>query len=528
MTESKMLFVFVLFSALTLTAGDLFSSPLLISSPQKESSAGRFRSDADDFLSARGYAGLDFEKWFGVVSFYEKRRQFPSNNDLVLNPAILANDVAQIGFATRFSGVYIGAYYGGNAFRNLGMTGNNDENVNDYDEKTMSFFGSDKTMRVYSQIPLLLAAHRTPIYNEASVLVGFSDMGIRLSYATNYQTFSLNEDFAVDQSGIVNFYKSWYQEFGIHNPEIVWAMAKDLIPGRGIKPEVRLDLTIFRDSYKHERYDALGISNGVETTKSQNRLITGLYLGMGDFIIQQIDNFKWGFDFTYGVNLSFYNNEYSYLDSGNRYQTKSINGILDNSRNISERNASSHLFRPVLFASWSEERIRLSSRFYLDMDVTSEEVSPFKFKTGEEQNGTLVKDGDYRKSDTFRFYPSLELGMQWGIIPGKLFLNVGGLLTLGCINLQTIDQKSFTQGEVRPDAPGSPGSSVAHNNTFNLTAPNPRAKTELLVGFTFNITSNIGLQASCGINTRGNEINTLDTTTDGFFSFANVLATFKF
>ncbi|MCL2880237.1 MAG: hypothetical protein FWF29_08345, partial [Treponema sp.] len=81
----------------------LYPDPLLISSPQNTSTAGRFNSDTDNFLSPRNYSGVNFDKWLGLISFSSGQKEYNYN------------EMAQLGFAAKFGGVYTAAYYGGNA-----------------------------------------------------------------------------------------------------------------------------------------------------------------------------------------------------------------------------------------------------------------------------------------------------------------------------------------------------------------------------------------------------------------------------
>jgi len=67
--RSAKLFMAAVIALLTVAGGSLYASPKLFLSPQKQATATQFWSNADLFLSPNGYTGVDFEKFFGAVSF---------------------------------------------------------------------------------------------------------------------------------------------------------------------------------------------------------------------------------------------------------------------------------------------------------------------------------------------------------------------------------------------------------------------------------------------------------------------------
>jgi len=514
MVKSKILFTLAAFAALVFIGGQLYASPVLIASPQRNGTAGRFGSEADDFMSVRNYVNLNFDKWFSAVSFFENR----SIPDLLgVWSSFGGTDMAQLGFAVKLSDVYIGAYYGGNAYRSIGKIGSiNDKNVTiyQYTEMEMPFFGNPAVMRVYDREPQFVTGEREIIYNEFALLLGIADMGFRLSLAGNYQIFSL-DNFALNQSGNVSYYKSWQQELGKVNPELAWAFTKELLPGRGIKPEVKIDLIFNQDNLRDELYTAAGETNGVRVRKAQNHFNLGLFAGLGGFTIQQTGNFKWGFDFEYGANIYFFNNEYSYTDANGKNQIKKIKGELQNNGLLVEKSRNRHLITPSLNASWSGERIKLSGRFGFPVELDNLTETESALKSGD-TSGAYVKHGTDKTTDTVVLAPALDLGLQWAVIPEKLFLNTGGAVTFGSVRMITVDQTLYSQGEVIP------GASVATNTAF------ANAETQLRFGVTFNPIKHVGLQFTCGVNTGNNSINVFGTGSTGLFSFANVLATVKF
>ena len=494
-------------SVLLAVAGNAYASPLLISSPQKRTTAGRFAGAADDFLSPRGYAGVVFDKWFSVFSFMEDRSTGPATD-------FENNEMAQLGFAARFGGLYTAVYYGGNAWKNLGTT--SDGNIYNYTEQQVNFFSTDRTMRVYDSEPLLDTARFYRIYNEAALLIGFADMGFRLAYASNYQSFKLDEDFGVS-AGIANleFYKSYQTDFGRINPEITWGMARDFFPGLGVKPELKVDLNFFRNYYKTEKYAADGSTRGAEIVRSENYLDLGIGAALGGVTLHQADSFKLSADLEYSLRLLMYDNEYSYLNAAGSYEIGKFKGQRRNNGNLEDDSQNAHTVVPSLSASWSRDRLSLASRLGLDMVITGRNDSTLKVKTGS-FDGTLVKDGPEEKTNVFQFNPVLDLGMRWELISGTLILNAGGVIRFGGLNLTSIQRKSYTQD-------------VEDASAFKqITNRFTGASTSLLLGLTLNPSANIGFHVVCGVNTGTNAVTVFDTSRNGFMSFANVLATVQF
>jgi len=74
-------------------------------------------------------------------------------------------------------------------------------------------------------------------------------MGFKFYYVSNHQSNS-----AADYVVGTTYYKSLKEEYGHINPGIAWGMAKELIPGRGIKPQINIDLDFCREYRMHEEF----------------------------------------------------------------------------------------------------------------------------------------------------------------------------------------------------------------------------------------------------------------------------------
>ena len=493
MVRQNMKILIIMLIAIIAAAGNLYASPVSLVSPQFEATAGQFRSDADFLLNLRGYDNVDFEKWFGVISFHGNPSEFSQTS------------MAQFGFATRFNEVYTGFYFGGNTW-NL--------QPHEYAERRENFFGDQKTMKSYSALPTIITTY-TP-RNEAAVLFGFADMGLRLSFASTYRSRSLSEDFKAD----TDFYKSFVDVHGSLNPELAWGMAKPIMitEDKGIRPHLYINADIFRDYWKQEQYTTASGTSGKRVEKSNNSLTLNVTAAMGGWSLKGDDNFDFGFDLWYGFGMVRYNNEYAYQDGGNYLVGKDFKGTV-NGNDFQGKGSMSHSLTPYLYGYYIGEKIILSSELGLGFSYKNNTESVFRFKTGSEALGTLVKDGLDETTTTIGFNPTISLGMQWGIVPDKFFLNAGGSINLGSMNFNTTETLTFVQGE--KDSANPLVKEI--NNTFE------NASTSLSIGFTFFPAQYISFQAICGVDSITNNVNIFDTNAArGLGVFSKILATVKF
>jgi len=494
-----------------MTSAVLYANPVFITSPQRESTFGRFSSSADDFLSPRSFVNVDFDNMFSVVSFSSKANRGAWN----------FNDMAQLGVAARFGNIYLGLYYGGNSLQNFGRSGA-DTNIHSYTEEKVNFFSKDRTMRIYDREPTLTTDTRYHwIYNEFGILIGIGDlMGFRFSYGSNYQSLNLTDDFVVDRGGPREFYKNFINEYGFINPEIAWALSKELVQGRGIKPELKIDLDFFRNYTKRNMYDVSGNSMGDEITRSQNYLDLGLFAGAGGFTFMQINEFKLGVDLEYLFRIRFHDNEFSYKDADGIYQIAKLNGgrIIDHATGqYSYNNNYTHTITPWVSVSWSGDRMSLSSRLVFQMRYDIAELTSMGQRNGSDPNGVLIKNMQENTTNTFTFIPSAETGMKWEVVANRFFINAGGLISFGNLNLEYKDEQNYINGN--KDASRPAGKII--NNSFR------GASTALRLGVTFNPVKYFEIQAVCGVDS-GNSINLFGSGSGGFAAFSYILGVLTF
>ena len=484
---AKLFMTAVVITLITVAGGNLYSAPYFFTSPQKMATASQFYGDADMFIDPQYFNLVDLNKWFGVVSF---------QTDDFLNHSG-ATAMAQLGFAAQFGNIYSALYYGGDTL------------AIPFQNYTINKDGK----RVYSADPALLNTRNSVPHNEAAVLIGVADMGFRLSYVHEYKSNKLKD---VIISGVDT--AKYTDEYGHINPEIAWGMAKELVPGRGIKPAVYLDLDFFRD---YKRTDTSTVGDVI--AHSNNNFGVGLTAKAGGFTILEKNNFEFGVDLWYILGLTFFNNEYHYQDSSSPYAIAkykgNYNGISDPSNagfDMAEiKGVNYHSVLPFLYTCWENERIALSAELGLNMDFGGYREAELTMLT--DGTGTLQKDGADQKNSMFSFYPTLDLGLKWAIVPEKFFLNAGSSIQF----FDVVTERASVDTYANDVKTGDTIKGVS--NEFI------GASTQLMLGFTFNPTKNLGFQAMSGVDFSTNNVNTFSNSSlSGLAVFSRIMATLKF
>jgi hypothetical protein len=407
-------------------------------------------------------------------------------------------------------------------------------NIYSYTEEKSDPFGSgEKTWKIFSGHPSL-GYKENRNHNEAALLFGIADMGFKVYFGTNYQENSQSDFILTSNPG--RYYKSYEEQIGHINPGIVWGMTRALIPGRGIKPVVRVDLNFLRYNIKQEDYDATGKTAGMYVRRSENRFIPGLNLATDDFTLVRVNNVSLNIDLDYDIKVHFYDNEYSYLDANGKYKIKTLQGgkvgaSTESSSEFSDINQIQNSLTPKINVRWSGDRLGLFAGLYLAMSADVETQTGKGLKPGS-TDGSLVKSGFDVTTTVYSLNPEFNLAMQWAIVPERLFLNTGCAIRVFKITSSTEDKKSYA-GDVEDETKKD----KVINNEFG------NASTNLYLGVTFNFTKNLALQAALGVDSN-NSVNVFRSDarfstndpsdpnyrnlTGGLFNFANILVTLQF
>jgi len=500
--------LFLLFSAGTLqaqqntnTATDPDNSNSF--SPTNTSTSGRFKTAIDDYISPQDYTSLKLNSWFGYASW-----------------ATLGQP--QLGFAKQINNVYLAFYYKGTLWGGL-------NNFASKEEIVPTFMGgtAGKKLTTYT-IPAPLDYPD----NSAAILVGFADMGIRLGFSSTYDSFTSDGNMRVE-SGVntYNYYKSYELENGNLVPQIKWAMARDILERRGIRPYATVTLNFHRENLKADQYTAPDKTSGDKILYSQNYFQPSLAVGLGGFVLYNENDFKVSVDLDYVLRFTMYSNDYSYaVDTSTGlnpddyvYGIKTIEGTWGPSSSTNPNlilREKSNMFNsivPSVSGSWSLGNLGIKAKLRVNLDfdnATSTDMDVIHDASGK-TSGDLQKQGNDETKDTFTVTPRLDLGLQYMIIPDKLTLNVGGRLARSIAYTTTSVRVFDTDGK----EDGTGASNSKSTNFGDLTW-------RLYAGTMFNLTENVWLEAVTGVQ---NGVNVFSTSSvDGLFNFTSIAVGIRF
>jgi hypothetical protein len=466
-------------------------------SPQSSTTEGRYRSNADDFIRPDSYTNLKFNKWFGLVSF----RLLEDDTDPKNGDAF-----ATAGFAANVDKLYISAFYTGDFWTSSSMN-----NYVEGEPNTVPAGG--EAGRVYTVYNNIGIDDKGPVNNFA-LLLGFADMGVRLTYRTNFQSF--NESGIVDSNQL---YRNYQIEYGYIAPQIAWAMAKNLT-ANGIKPYVTLDLIFDRDYEMRETVGADSAGNtGERLISSQNIFEPSLGIGLGGYTLLNKDGFRLSCDLDYALTLKLYENEYGYTDTENNVYKigNKFSGTYHQGSNPIERSYISNLVTPSLSGQWSKDKLALRFKLNLPLTLTSE----VQTNMTPDENGNLRKDGASNDTSTFVFRPDVRLAFQYKIVPDKLTLNFGARIQATAVTLETTEETYYnTDGttskrRMKNDSTRNRGTGTQFVSRFNI-------------GPTFNFTENFWVEATTGVQKAYGE-GAIDVfAPGGLFSFGSIMVALKF
>jgi len=458
------------------------------SSPQSITTEGRFRNNADDFIRPDAYTGVNLDKWFGLVSFLWDEATYGA--------------IMTAGFATKVKNLYVGTFYTGNFWTNAP--------VNNYIEQEPAVVPSGGTVGkvydVYTSAPSVGGA--TNPVNNAAVLIGIADMGFRLTFRTNYQSFNENDIVTGDQ-----LYKNYQIERGYLAGQIAWAMAKDLTKN-GIRPYMGLDLVFDRDYQKTttEGPDSDG-NTGAKTGYSLNYFAPEFSAGLGGYTFYNQNSFRVSCDIDYVLGLKTYDNEYWY-DTEGENKTGRIKGIYSPGNNpYMEKFYFSNLITPSISGSWSGNRIALKIKLNLPFMISGEDQNSMDI----DSSGNLFYDGASKSISTFTFQPDLRLAMQYYIVPDRFILNLGARIQATVITKESVIEAYYNNNvktasqKLHQDTSG--GSFVSYFH----------------IGSAFYFTENVWIEATTGVTKSfGNQEAIEIFAPGGLFSFGRIMVAMKF
>jgi len=457
-------------------------------SPQSAATEGRYRSNADDFIRPDTYSGVKFNKWFGIAAFM---------TDTSSNP------IATLGFAGKAKDTYVSAFYSGNFWAGTPANNYTEQKFTAGNEPAGG--AADRMYNVYNNINV-----SSQSVNNFALLFGFADMGIRLTYRTNHLLFNQSDIVTGNQ-----LFKNYYAENGYIAPQIAWAMSKDMVSGKGIRPYVTLDLVFDRSYLKTETKGADADSiTGVRIQRSANVLSPTFGFGLGSYHFYNQDGFRGSLDVEYTLTAGIYDNEYSYIENG-QYKTGKIKGTFNpGSFPFVERGYFTNTLIPSVAGSWSKERLALRFKLNVPLTLTIDEVSTMAIS-----GSSLIKNGNSDTTTTFAIRPDIRLAMQYKLIPDRLTLNVGARIQASALTLETIDHDYYNTAGEKVDSL----TTKIHRDSFGSSVAS-----RFHIGPTFFFTENAWIETNTGVSNAYGDNAIEMFAAGGLFSFGNILVCLKF
>jgi hypothetical protein len=425
-------------------------------------STGLILGDVDKYIMPDAYMDVDFNNWFAWTSF---------------------DVLPTLGIATRFYGIYLGAYFRGSFFRGTA----------EFDHTRQSDPGilGGITIWNFTDHPEDSILKSEGPNNRIGILIGVADMGFGLSFGSTFQGFN-QADIAVGG----DYFKSYEVGYGYLSPQLSWGIAKDLHP-RGIRPYLTVDLNFVRNYNKYNQYtSAAGTdTNGEQLDFSENYFAPEITLGLGGFNFVQKEGINVFVDLEYQFYTEIYDNEYSYLDSAStKYKTSSIKGYWDGTT-PTELSLMRNTFTPSFGSSVNIGGLEVKVGLYLPFYIYNLETIKYDDPSSTVDN-KLVKTS-MERIFAFGLQPYFAFGVRLGLIPNTLTLNAGGKIGLSAVRVTTTESEQYDpDGWLIPDTAKTKTETafLDSNNLANVTAA-------LSVGITLNLSKNVWLEASTSANT---------------------------
>jgi hypothetical protein len=523
-------------------AAPVFVQPVYGQESNKSvSTAGVFTSDVDDALDVINYSNVEFDKWFGFIG-YGGIGQSPVN----------------LGYATRFGDLYVGAYYSGNFL-----------NVSEGQTETVKVNYNLQTQLQTSKVTTTVNTNTISSNNAVGVLIGVAGMGIGVGFHENvteikYPGTSIivieNADGSIDQSnGDIRDYSN---VSGTLTPTLQWGMSLDL-DSVVIKPRVELGAEFGLDSVINNSRAPFTTINGefvgaetLNLTGKNNRYVTPkISVGAG------IDFEGFSLDVTYGIDFSVYDNSYDDSGfSGSTAGTVEWNGskqttttlattqtVSSTTLTIDDKSAVNHSIDLGYYTD-KEVATGLTLGLYAGVGIgidtsTSDSYSRSFTTTSTAYNNAALSSGNTTQKQesrtdstviditTFSLEPFVNIGAVYEWFPGRFSINAGIALK-PLVYTSTLTKTSKPNNAFSKDVTyNSKGDVISETNSGSaLTSTEDKVEiantwsylsATFFGGFTFNFNDNMTLDLAAGTG-NGSQFFNLNVAN------LNVLLSFKF
>ena len=243
-----MALIAVIALAVPLGAQVVQEAPAELVSNTARATAGLFGSDVDDSMDYHYYSGVEFNKWFGflgAVPSYRKSMNLDPNHGAWTNDMIPAGN---LGFATRFGALYLGAWYNGNIAQETG--GDVTSNIIATYNTTTGAKETETETTIYDGSWLNST-------NQFEFLIGIAGQGIKIGFFESMtqnqhggpedHTYIVAKDFVADTTTYTEEIDEYSAVGGHVMPMIGWG-SNFAIGELNLRPFVDFGLDIYQES----------------------------------------------------------------------------------------------------------------------------------------------------------------------------------------------------------------------------------------------------------------------------------------
>jgi hypothetical protein len=496
-----------------ITAAALTLSVAAQESNTHKATAGLFGNDVDDFMDVHAYSGLEFDNYFGFTGY-----SAPEENP----PLLLNRGAVGIGYARKFGGIYVGAYYNGNIITSVqGRRAGTDitwqENNSPSETETIEAIYDPLTNRLDAKTTTTTPAGKG-FYssNDASVLLGIAGMGFKVGFKEELITgdsgsallspgssSTTTERFSLQTKQYQNEVDTYSYIKGDLIPSLKWGMGLEL-GGLSIDPYVDVKVDFHRDNYSliTKNYTVntqtnaiIGNLNYNGNGQSANYIQPDFTVGAGITFLKK-DGLEAGAGIEYGINFALYSNDYDIFGrSGNvggkvswnnagRYITNTENTRFETNHvrlTVEETFALNHRIEPSFTVTKEiDERLKLGFNTTIGIGIDTSSADSYTEYTEETlvtdkrdtyaknlvERSTTISNQKKEETTVFTIDPEFAAGASFQVIPNRFTLNAGVGLGFNYSNktVRTTPQGYDYTKEYTVDAYGT----VTADNTISI------------------------------------------------------------
>jgi hypothetical protein len=430
-----------------------------------KATAGLFGTDVDDYMSYHWYSGVEFDKYFGFTGYN-------SPEDFGLSWGTVG-----IGYARRFGGIYLGAYYNGNIAANVNNNGSNWNSGHNTDTETIdavydangNLYGKTTTTAkggngVYSQ-------------NDVSLLLGIAGMGFKVGFKENIITreTAVNTEVKTEtpSASTITYNNELDSASYIKGdivPSIGWGMGLD-VGSLSIRPYVDAEVGFHQENDDTiTKYYTIDTNTGkvrgalVSNSAGQGANYVAPNFALGaDVTFLKKDGLEASAGLKYGIGFKIYANNYdvfgtsgtiagtaAWLSSRTVTETADVTTTVNNvGLSISEKTAIDHVIKPSFTITKEiDERLKLGFNTGIGITIGTSSDKAYteaksetsrKFKNGVPnanlvERTTILANQNLTETTSFSIAPEFNAGTSFQLVPNRFHINAGVGLGFGFSN----------------------------------------------------------------------------------------------